>query len=75
MNAVSHLPFLTLVIDTLNGWLGYLPTAEWEYGGCDLETLSPFTPLAARDITESVVGYLKNRMQNLQPAIILKARK
>jgi len=47
-----------------NGWLGYLPTAvAWEQGGYEPE-VSPFTPGAANDITESVIGYLQGEMRN-----------
>lgn len=47
-----------------NGWLGYMPTeAEWPYGGYEVERVSPFTPQAARQLTESVVGYLQGEMQ------------
>lgn len=43
-----------------NGWLGYLPTASaWEHGGYEVETVSPYTPSAAKDLTESVLRYLE----------------
>jgi hypothetical protein len=43
-----------------NGWLGYLPTeAEWPYGGYEVERVSPFTPVAQKDITQAVLGYLQ----------------
>ncbi|MBD0278572.1 MAG: neutral/alkaline non-lysosomal ceramidase N-terminal domain-containing protein [Flavisolibacter sp.] len=42
-----------------NGWLGYLLTeAGWKQGGYETR-VSPFTPSAARDLTESVVNYLQ----------------
>jgi hypothetical protein len=42
-----------------NGWLGYLLTQEaWEHGGYE-PRVSPFTPAAAEDLTESVVSYLQ----------------
>jgi hypothetical protein len=51
-----------------NGWLGYLPTeGEWKYGGYEVERVSPFTPSAARDLTESVLGYLEGEMKGENP--------
>jgi hypothetical protein len=48
-----------------NGWLGYLPTEEeWQYGGYEVERVSPFTPPAGRALTESVVGYLEGRIKS-----------
>lgn len=45
-----------------NGWFGYMPTAEeWPYGGYEVERVSPFTPAAARELTELVVGYLEGK--------------
>lgn len=42
-----------------NGWMGYLLTEiAWEQGGYE-PSVSPFTPLAAYDLTESVVNYLQ----------------
>ncbi|WP_138992281.1 neutral/alkaline non-lysosomal ceramidase N-terminal domain-containing protein [Larkinella sp. C7] len=42
-----------------NGWLGYLLTAEEiTHGGYEI-TVSPYTPAAAKDLTESVVNYLQ----------------
>ena len=50
-----------------NGWLGYLPTAvAWEQGGYEPE-VSPFTPGAAKDLTESVTGYLQGEMRSITP--------
>ena len=72
MNSVSHLPFLTLFMDTVNGCLCYLPTAEWEYGGYKVETLSPFKPLAAKNVTESVVVILKADYEILNRLLFLK---
>ncbi len=47
-----------------NGWLGYLPTASaWEHGGYET-TVSPYTPSAAKDLTEAVVGYLQGEMKS-----------
>jgi hypothetical protein len=48
-----------------NGWLGYLLTEdEWKYGGYE-PIVSPYTPEAAKDLTEAVVSYLKGEMQSL----------
>lgn len=45
-----------------NGWLGYLPTASaWEHGGYEVETVSPYTPSAAKDLTEAVLRYLEGK--------------
>lgn len=45
-----------------NGWLGYLPTeSAWKYGGYEVETVSPYTPVAAKDLTQAVLGYLQER--------------
>ncbi|MBS1751964.1 MAG: neutral/alkaline non-lysosomal ceramidase N-terminal domain-containing protein [Bacteroidetes bacterium] len=47
-----------------NGWFGYLPTqAEWKHGGYEVETVSPFTPRAAGDLTASVVDYLQSKLK------------
>jgi len=46
-----------------NGWLGYLPTEEaWKSGGYETNT-TPFTPSAGKDLTESVLGYLKGKIK------------
>ena len=53
-----------------NGWLGYMPTEEeWQYGGYEVERVSPFTPVAGRQLIESVVGYFEGRVKNEAPAI------
>ena len=45
-----------------NGWLGYLPTeSAYRYGGYEVDTVSPYTPVAAKDLTEAVLGYLQER--------------
>ncbi len=45
-----------------NGWLGYLPTASaWKYGGYEVEVVCPYTPAAAQDLTEGVLGYLMEK--------------
>ena len=42
-----------------NGWLGYLlPESEYKYEGYE-PGVSPYTPGAARDLTEAVVTYLQ----------------
>ncbi len=60
----SPFPF-TFYFGYSNGWLGYLLSeSEWQYGGYE-PIVSPYTPGAAKDLTESVVGYLKGEMQSL----------
>ncbi|WP_339710642.1 neutral/alkaline non-lysosomal ceramidase N-terminal domain-containing protein [uncultured Kriegella sp.] len=55
----SPFPF-TFYFGYTNGWLGYLPTASaWEHGGYEVETVCPFTPIAAKNLTEAVLGYLE----------------
>jgi neutral ceramidase len=61
----SPFPF-TFYFGLTNGWLGYLlPESEFKYGGYEPE-VSPYTPSAARDLTESVVSYLKGEMLSLK---------
>lgn len=58
-----------------NGWFGYLPTAgEWPFGGYEVERVSPFTPAAASDLTELVVGYFEGKIKN-EPAPAKKKRR
>jgi neutral ceramidase len=58
----SPFPF-TFYYGYTNGWLGYLPTAaEWEHAGYET-TVSPYTPGAAKELTESVLGYLLGEMR------------
>ena len=61
----SRSPFpYTFYFGYTNGWFGYMPTeAEWKHGGYEVEVVSPFTPRAAGDLTESVVDHLQSRMQ------------
>lgn len=61
----SRSPFpYTFYFGYTNGWFGYMPTeAEWQHGGYEVEVVSPFTPQAAGDLTESVVDHLQGRMQ------------
>ena len=48
-----------------NGWLGYMPTKEeFQYGGYEVERVSPFTPQAGDDLKESVLGYFEGRIKN-----------
>lgn len=60
----SRSPFpYTFYFGYTNGWFGYLPTeAEWKYGGYEVETVSPFTPAAAGELTEAVVEYLQGKI-------------
>jgi neutral ceramidase len=47
-----------------NGWLGYLLTEEeWKYGGYE-PTVSPYTPRAAKDLTEGVLNYIQGVMRS-----------
>ncbi len=47
-----------------NGWLGYMPTeGEWEHGGYET-SVSPYTPSAAKDLTQSVISYLQAEMRS-----------
>jgi len=58
----SPFPY-TFYFGYTNGSLGYLPTeAAWKEGGYE-PSVSPFTPLAARDLTESVLGYLQGELR------------
>lgn len=57
----SPLPY-TFYFGYGNGWLGYMPTGDaWPHGGYEVEMVSPFTPEAARSLTETVVEYFENR--------------
>lgn len=58
-----------------NGWFGYMPTAEaWPFGGYEVERVSPFTPEAADDLTELVVGYFEGKIKD-EPAPAKRKRK
>ena len=62
----SPFPF-TFYFGLTNGWLGYLlPESEYQHGGYE-PTDSPYTPSAARDLTDSVVNYLNGEMLTLHP--------
>lgn len=57
----SSFPY-TFYFGYSNGWLGYLPTeSAWKYGGYEVEVVSPYTPVAAKDLTEAVLGYLQEK--------------
>jgi neutral ceramidase len=61
----SPFPY-TFYFGYTNGWLGYLLTeSEYKYEGYE-PTVSPYTPRAARDLTDAVMSYLQggNAMQN-----------
>ncbi len=61
---LSPFPF-TFYYGYANGWLGYLPSAEeWKYGGYEVETVSPFTPVMSEQLVESVSGYLQGEMRS-----------
>ena len=54
----SPFPY-TFYFGYCNGWLGYLLTeSAWKQEGYETR-VSPFTPSAAKDLTESVVNYLQ----------------
>lgn len=47
-----------------NGWLGYLLSEdEWKYGGYE-PTVSPYTPGAAKDLTDGVLNYMHGKMNS-----------
>ncbi|MCW3112832.1 MAG: neutral ceramidase [Segetibacter sp.] len=71
----SPFPY-TFYFGYTNGWFGYLPNAEaWQHGGYEVETVSPFTPSAAGDVTESVVSYLNGEMKSIDPSNKGKSKK
>lgn len=58
----SPFPY-TFYFGYTNGSLNYLPTeAAWKEGGYE-PTVSPFTPAAAKELTESVTGYLQGEFR------------
>lgn len=71
----SPFPY-TFYFGYTNGWFGYLPNAQaWQHGGYEVETVSPFTPSAANDVTESVVSYLNGEMKSVNPSTRGKSKK
>jgi hypothetical protein len=51
----------TLCFGYTNGWLGYVLTEdEYKHGGYE-SSVSPYTPNAARDITDAVVNHLQGK--------------
>jgi hypothetical protein len=60
----EHSPFpYTFYYGYTNGWFGYLPTSKaWTHGGYEPKT-SPFTPQAAEDLQNAVLGYLQGEMR------------
>lgn len=59
----SPFPY-TFYFGLSNGWLGYLlPENEYKFGGYE-PSVTPYSPAAARDLTESVVGYLQEEMMS-----------
>lgn len=65
MEIRSRSPFpYTFYFGYMNGWMGYLPIAKaWKYGGYE-PSVSPFTPSAEKDVSESVEGYLKGELNS-----------
>lgn len=48
-----------------NGWLGYLPAADdFKYGGYEVETVCPYTPLAEQDVKHAVLNYLQGNLRS-----------
>ena len=71
----SPFPY-TFYFGYTNGWFGYLPTAAaWPRGGYEVETVSPFTSSAEKDLKESVLGYLQGEMQSNPPVTQRKVKK
>jgi neutral ceramidase len=64
----EHSPFpYTFYFGYTNGWLGYLlPEIEYKYEGYE-PTVSPYTPRAAKDLTEAVITYLQGGIPNHLP--------
>jgi len=62
----SPFPY-TFYFGLSNGWLGYLlPEAEYKFGGYE-PSVTPYSPAAARDLTEAVIGYLQGEMKSNGP--------
>lgn len=48
-----------------NGWLGYLPAADdFKYGGYEVETVCPYTPVAEQDVKHAVLSYLQGNLRS-----------
>ena len=69
-------PFsLTFYFGYTNGWLGYLLTeSEYKHNGYE-PSVSPYTPSAARDLTEGVVSYLQGEIHGKSSSQNVKADK
>lgn len=64
----SPFPY-TFYFGYTNGWLGYLATEEeWQHGGYEVETVSPYTISAEKDFTEPIDSYLKSEMRSVDAA-------
>jgi neutral ceramidase len=62
----SPFPY-TFYFGLTNGWLGYLlPASEFEHNGYE-PAVSPYTPQAARDLTEAVITYLQGELRSHRP--------
>jgi neutral ceramidase len=61
----SPFPY-TFYFGYTNGWLGYLATEkEWQYGGYEVMTVSPYTISAERDFTQRIESYLQGEMRGI----------
>lgn len=70
----SPFPY-TFYFGYTNGWLGYLPNEDaWQYGGYEVETVSPYTRTMGKQVVESVSGYLDGELLN-KTASPAKSRK
>ena len=67
----EHSPFqYTFYFGYTNGWLGYMPTREaWDHGGYET-TVSPYTPAAANDVKQSVLGYLQGETKSTFEGVV-----
>lgn len=60
----SPFPY-TFYFGYTNGWLGYLPTEkEWQFGGYEVEMVSPYTPAVEKKLKKSVLGYLHGELKS-----------
>jgi neutral ceramidase len=61
----SPFPY-TFYFGYTNGWLGYLATEkEWQHGGYEVETVSPYTISVEKDFTEPIDSYLQGEMRSV----------